>query len=156
MCWRFPVELIVHDVGKHVKPESIGINHTIFSLCVCWRGKKRSCIYVNSILKEMPTVFSLRFWCHSPIRASNFKNNSPGQKFTCPDFTWQKNNYNAISFLSLFGSVPLTCHWPIRASSLKSHSPAGRIYSPLATGRVLMKRLCQSIINCFQDIFLKK
>ena len=37
------------------------------------------------------SVFSLRFWCHSPIRASNFKNNSPGQKFTRPDFTWWNN-----------------------------------------------------------------
>ena len=37
------------------------------------------------------TVFSLRFWCHSPIRASNFRNNLPGQKFTRPDFTGQNN-----------------------------------------------------------------
>ena len=35
---------------------------------------------------ELQPVFSLRFWCHSPIRVSNFKINSPRQKFTCPDF----------------------------------------------------------------------
>ena len=44
-------------------------------------------------------------------------------------------------------SIPLKCHWPIRVSSLKSHSPAGRIYSPLATGRVLMKRLPLSMAD---------
>ena len=49
-------------------------------------------------------------------------------------------------------SAPLKCHWPIRASSLKNHSPAGRIYSPLATGRVLMKRLNQDILIQFEDL----
>ena len=44
-------------------------------------------------------------------------------------------------FLFFHFSALLKCCWPIWASSLKSHSPAGRIYSPLATGRVLMKRL---------------
>ena len=53
------------------------------------------------------------------------------------------NNFLKKKFFLLFFhfSAPLKCHWPIRASSLKSHSPAGRIYSPFATGRVLMKRL---------------
>ena len=56
---------------------------------------------------------------------------------------WGNNFFKTIFFLLFFHfSAPLKCHWPIRASSLKSHSPAGRIYSPLATGRVLMKRLC--------------
>ena len=55
---------------------------------------------------------------------------------------WGNNFFKNIFFLLSFHfSAPLKCHWPIRASSLKSHSPAGRIYSPLATGRVLMKRL---------------
>ena len=55
---------------------------------------------------------------------------------------WGNNFFKTIFFLLFFHfSAPLKCHWPIRASSLKSHSPAGRIYSPLATGRVLMKRL---------------
>ena len=55
---------------------------------------------------------------------------------------WGNNFFKKIFFLLFFHfSAPLKCHWPIRASSLKSHSPAGRIYSPLATGRVLMKRL---------------
>ena len=55
---------------------------------------------------------------------------------------WGNNFFKKIFFLPFFHfSAPLKCHWPIRASSLKSHSPAGRIYSPLATGRVLMKRL---------------
>ena len=43
--------------------------------------------------------------------------------------------------LFFYFSALLKCHWLIWASSLKSHLPAGRIYSPLATGRVLMKRL---------------
>ena len=38
------------------------------------------------------SVFSLRFRCHSPIPASNFKINSPGQKFTRSDFPLQKIN----------------------------------------------------------------
>ena len=55
---------------------------------------------------------------------------------------WGNNFFKKNFFLLFFHfSAPLKCHWPIRASSLKSHSPAGRIYSPLATGRVLMKRL---------------
>ena len=55
---------------------------------------------------------------------------------------WENNFFKKNFFLLFFHfSAPLKCHWPIRASSLKSHSPAGRIYSPLATGRVLMKRL---------------
>ena len=55
---------------------------------------------------------------------------------------WGNNFFKKIFFLLFFHfSAPLKCHWPIRASSLKSHSPAGRIYSPLATGRVLTKRL---------------
>ena len=55
---------------------------------------------------------------------------------------WGNNFFKKIFFLLFFHfSAPLKCHWPIRASSLKSHSPAGRIYLPLATGRVLMKRL---------------
>ena len=53
------------------------------------------------------------------------------------------NNFLKKNFFLLFFhfSALLKCHWPIWASSLKSHSPASRIYSPLATGRVLMKRL---------------
>ena len=55
---------------------------------------------------------------------------------------WGNNFFKKNFFLLFFHfSAPLKCHWPIWASSLKSHSPAGRIYSPLATGRVLMKRL---------------
>ena len=55
---------------------------------------------------------------------------------------WGNNFFKKNFFLLFFHfSAPLKCHWPIPASSLKSHSPAGRIYSPLATGRVLMKRL---------------
>ena len=55
---------------------------------------------------------------------------------------WGNNFFKKNFFLLFFHfSAPLKCHWPIRASSLKSHSPAGRIYLPLATGRVLMKRL---------------
>ena len=76
---------------------------------------------------------------------------------------WGNNFFKKNFFLLFFHfSAPLKCHWPIRASSLKSHSPAGRIYSPLATGRVLMKRLfvvafgylthhfgrCQGPMNC--------
>ena len=58
---------------------------------------------------------------------------------------WGNNFFKKNFFLLFFHfSAPLKCHWPIRASSLKSHSPAGRIYSPLATGRVLMKRLCMT------------
>ena len=59
---------------------------------------------------------------------------------------WGNNFFKKKFFLLFFHfSTPLKCHWPIRASSLKSHSPAGRIYSPLATGRVLMKRLEQAL-----------
>ena len=56
------------------------------------------------------------------------------------------NHFLKKNFFLLFFhfSAPLKCHWPIRASILKSHSPAGRIYSPLATGRVLMKRLVKA------------
>ena len=55
---------------------------------------------------------------------------------------WGNNFFKKNFFLLFFHfSAPLKCHWPIRVSSLKSHSPAGRIYSPLATGQVLMKRL---------------
>ena len=46
---------------------------------------------------------------------------------------------NNFSFFPVVRSAK--CHWPIRASSLKSHSPAGRIYSPLASRRVLMNTL---------------
>ena len=49
--------------------------------------------------QESHSVFSLRFWCHSPIQASNFKNNSPGQKFTRPDFTWQKKQLKCYYLL---------------------------------------------------------
>ena len=38
-------------------------------------------------------------------------------------------------------AFPLECKWPIQVSTLKNHSPTGMSYSPLATGRVLMKRL---------------
>ena len=55
-----------------------------------------------------------------------------------------------IFFLFHF-SAPLKYHWPIRASSLENHSPAGRIYSPLATGRVLMKRLMKPPLTLDTD-----
>ena len=66
---------------------------------------------------------------------------------------WGNNFFKKNFFLLFFHfSAPLKCHWPIRASSLKSHSPAGRIYSPLATGRVLMKRLFTITIKEFSLI----
>ena len=55
------------------------------------------------------------------------------------------NNFFLLFFSSFFFTFPLKCHWPIWASSLKSHSPAGRIHSPLATGRMLMKRLSHKL-----------
>ena len=54
---------------------------------------------------------------------------------------WARYFFKKNFFFFFHFSAPLKCHWPIRASSLKSRLPAGRIYSPLATGRVLMKRL---------------
>ena len=62
---------------------------------------------------------------------------------------WGKKFFSFF-FLFFYFSAPLKCHWPIRASSLKSHSPAGRIHSPLATGRVLMKRLGGLPATCLQ------
>ena len=45
-----------------------------------------------TILMTACSVFSLRFWCHWPIRASNFKIKLPRQKFTHPDSPLQKIN----------------------------------------------------------------
>ena len=56
--------------------------------------------------------------------------------------SWLHGEAISKKFFSFFHfSALLKYHWPIQASSLKSHSPAGRIYSPLVTRRVLMKRL---------------
>ena len=48
---------------------------------------------------------------------------------------------------NLFSTFLLKCHWPIWESNLKINSPASRSYSPLATGRVLMKRLPGEWVN---------
>ena len=47
----------------------------------------------------LSSVFSLGFWCHWPIPASNFKNNSLGQKFIHLDFTWQKKQLKCYYLL---------------------------------------------------------
>ena len=75
------------------------------------------CIVQNSVV----SLFSLRFWCHSPIRASKWKINSPRQKFTCLDFTWQNTikrllfitNYtlSIIIIKSVFGRQKCTLDW---------------------------------------------
>ena len=54
---------------------------------------------------------------------------------------WDNNFWKMGKIFFLHFSVLLKCHWPIPVSSLKNHSPAGRIYSPLAAGWVLIKRL---------------
>ena len=54
----------------------------------------------------------------------------------CEEAIFPKKFFSFIHFSTL-----LKCHWPVRAGGLKSHLPTSRIYSPLATGRVLMKRL---------------
>ena len=59
----------------------------------------------------------------------------------------------SLFFLFCHFSALLKCHWLIWVSSLKSHSPAGRIYSPLATRRLLMKRLLLIITLIFFIIF---
>ena len=132
------------------------------------------------------TVFSLRFWCHSPIQASNFKNNLPRTEIHSSGFHMTKKKQlkccylllircyklsllnqflEGCSIMAAWGSyffqkkffsffhIPalLKCHWPIRVSSLKSHSPTSRIYSPLATGRVLMKRLYECHSNRYSN-----
>ena len=38
----------------------------------------------------------IQFWCNSHIQVSNFKINSPRQKFTCPDFPFQKKTLSKV------------------------------------------------------------
>ena len=78
--------------------------------------EEKYCFRIWSNIKESLAVFSLRFWCHSPIWVSDSRINSIGQKITGPDspigflYIRAKAKVKAIIFFDL---LPLTHHCSI-------------------------------------------
>ena len=105
--------------------------------------------WVSTCNCTLVPVFSLRFWCHSPIWASNFKINSPGQKFTSPDFPLQfffitKMHKREVLSLGPGGGGGRCCHL-VWGGGVVTWSPTSLPLPPPPPPGVEVTHACENI-----------